>query len=500
MERWIMNRIGFVNFWVYDIEEFPFKDGKLLLRGSNGSGKSITTQSFIPYILDGDRQPSRLDPFGSKDRKMEYYLIGDSDSGKDESIGYLFLEFKKPQSGQYRTIGIGLHAKKGSKMNTWGFCILDGRRVGHNFMLYREVGSENIPYSSKQLKELLGDNNLYVEKISDYKAMVAKQIFDIDSENISDFQQLTNILIKTRSSKLASKENLKPEQLYTVLNESLQTLSDEELRPMADAMTKIDETHKKIEDGQGVLREIKYITAEYDRYNKYMLWKKADKYLKKNNSTSTIQNKVYELNDRIQQNIDDKASAEKRLGEAKIKETDLECEKAALNYDNIETHIENKNKAKKALDSEKVKFENKQKQLSEKREKIDLKYRTLKSDRFRLDDILYEIKKQINAFNEYSDFVPILHNSYIKGITTDDRYFEQSEQCRKEIDSYSKKLQEILNLIRERDRIKADLDLSEKFCDNAKKTMQDNENELKVLRKMLDDEKDKIIEDFYIAA
>ena len=46
-ERWKMNRIGFVNFWLYDEEDFEFEDGKLLLRGQNGSGKSITTQSFI---------------------------------------------------------------------------------------------------------------------------------------------------------------------------------------------------------------------------------------------------------------------------------------------------------------------------------------------------------------------------------------------------------------------------------------------------------------------
>ena len=69
-ERWKMNRIGFVNFWLYDEEDFEFEDGKLLLRGQNGSGKSITTQSFIPFVLDGDRTPSRLDPFGSSDRRM----------------------------------------------------------------------------------------------------------------------------------------------------------------------------------------------------------------------------------------------------------------------------------------------------------------------------------------------------------------------------------------------------------------------------------------------
>lgn len=58
-ERWKMSRIGFVNFWLYDEEDFAFNDGKLLLRGQNGSGKSITTQSFIPFVLDGDRTPSQ---------------------------------------------------------------------------------------------------------------------------------------------------------------------------------------------------------------------------------------------------------------------------------------------------------------------------------------------------------------------------------------------------------------------------------------------------------
>ena len=111
-----MNRIGFVNFWLYDEEDVEFEDGKLLLRGQNGSGKSITTQSFIPFVLDGDRTPSRLDPFGSSDRRMEYYFLGEE--GKEESTGYLFLEFWKEDSGEYRTIGIGQKAKRGKPILT----------------------------------------------------------------------------------------------------------------------------------------------------------------------------------------------------------------------------------------------------------------------------------------------------------------------------------------------------------------------------------------------
>ena len=51
MNRWKMHKLGFLNFWLYDQEEFLIQNGHILLRGDNASGKSITTQSFIPFIL-----------------------------------------------------------------------------------------------------------------------------------------------------------------------------------------------------------------------------------------------------------------------------------------------------------------------------------------------------------------------------------------------------------------------------------------------------------------
>ena len=149
-DRWKMNRIGFVNFWLYDEEDFEFVDGKLLLRGQNGSGKSITTQSFIPFVLDGDRTPSRLDPFGSSDRRMEYYFLGEE--GRDDATGYLFLEFKKADTEEYRTIGIGQRAKRGKPMDFWGFVLLDGKRIGYDLWLYKEVGSSKIPLDKREME------------------------------------------------------------------------------------------------------------------------------------------------------------------------------------------------------------------------------------------------------------------------------------------------------------------------------------------------------------
>lgn len=60
--RWQANKIGLINFWYYDEQEFPFVKGRILLRGSNGSGKSVTMQSVVPLLLDGNMSPERLDP------------------------------------------------------------------------------------------------------------------------------------------------------------------------------------------------------------------------------------------------------------------------------------------------------------------------------------------------------------------------------------------------------------------------------------------------------
>ena len=153
MNRWKMNKLGFVNFWLYDHEEFQIKDGHILLRGDNASGKSITTQSFIPFLLDGNKSPERLDPFGSRDRKMEFYLLGDGE--REESTGYLYLEFKKADTEAYLTIGVGMRAQKGKGIDFWGFCLCDGRRIGTGGVsLYEKIGGQMLPLSKQNIKAI----------------------------------------------------------------------------------------------------------------------------------------------------------------------------------------------------------------------------------------------------------------------------------------------------------------------------------------------------------
>jgi len=272
---WKMNRIGFVNFWLYDEETFDFVDGRLLLRGQNGSGKSITTQSFIPFILDGDRTPSRLDPFGSSDRKMEYYFLGEND--RDDSTGYLFLEFKKTESDEYRTIAIGQRARRGKPMDFWGFVILDGRRIGKDIHLYKETGSVKIPYDKQEIRKILGDNTPFTLVPGEYKAMVNQYLFGF--QRPEQYEQFIKLLVKVRAPKL-SKE-FKPTKVYEILNESLQTLTDDELRSMVDAMEKMDAIQESLAELQRTLDDVKKIRIEYSKYNRYMLARKGKSYLDK---------------------------------------------------------------------------------------------------------------------------------------------------------------------------------------------------------------------------
>lgn len=357
--RWHMNRIGFVNFWLYDEEIFQLSEGKLLLRGQNGSGKSITTQSFIPFILDGDRTPSRLDPFGSSDRKMDYYFLGEDD--RDDVTGYLFLEFKRENTSQYRTIGIGQRARRGKTMDFWGFMLLDGQRISDDFKLYREIGQKKIPFSKQELKNALGKDNLFAETRKDYMAFVNRYIFGFPK--IEQYDQFIKLLIKVRAPKL-SKE-FKPTKVYEILNDSLQTLSDEDLRAMVDAMEKMDDIQHKLENLKEARKDVLSINKEYQRYNQYMLAKKAQAYLNGKQKADLQEQKFKSQQDEW---ASKKEETEKRALENKDLQNHiylLEQEKKTLDISDIETSVDELSRYKGKIESE----EQKKKDFEERIEK-----------------------------------------------------------------------------------------------------------------------------------
>ena len=74
-------------------------------------------------------------------------------------------------------------------------------------------------------------------------------------------------------------ERVIPTKVYEILNDSLQTLTDEDLRPMADAMEKMDEIQESLDRLKRAFGDVRIIRTEYTRYNQFMLAKKAQAYL-----------------------------------------------------------------------------------------------------------------------------------------------------------------------------------------------------------------------------
>lgn len=288
--KWVVNRIGLINFWYYDEEEFHFSDGRLLLRGSNGSGKSVTMQSFIPLLFDGNKSPERLDPFGSRARKLENYLLGEDEKEKEESTAYLFMEFCKKETGSYMSIGMGLRARRGKGLDFWGFSITDGRRIGKDFLLYKNVG-EKIPLSKIELRNRIDDGGEVYESQKEYMAMVNRLLFGFES--LEDYDELIKLLIQIRTPKLS--KDFKPTVIYEIMNNSLQPLSDDDLRPMSEAIENMDNIKSQLE----VLKESKdasdKLKAEYNRYNRFVLYEKAVDYSKSQEKLDSAIKEISEL-------------------------------------------------------------------------------------------------------------------------------------------------------------------------------------------------------------
>ncbi len=112
--RWQPLRLGLIELYHYDVEEFWFDGGHLLLRGNNGTGKSKVLSLTLPFLLDASVSPARLEPDADPNKRMDWNLL----MGRrfDRRTGYAWIEFGRVDGdGQPRfvTLGAGLRATAG---------------------------------------------------------------------------------------------------------------------------------------------------------------------------------------------------------------------------------------------------------------------------------------------------------------------------------------------------------------------------------------------------
>lgn len=326
--RWQMSRAGILNFWFYENEEFTLEDGRLVLRGTNGAGKSVTMQSFVPLVLDGDKRPHRLDPFGSKDRRIEYYLLGEKDEHSDRT-GYLWLEFKHTEKEIYKTIGIGLRARRGvATVGFWGFALEDGRRVNKDFWLYDRVleleGGGKFPLDRKTLEERIGAGGQVVQEQGAYRDLVNRVLFGFyDRDAYTDLLQL---LVQLRSPKLS--KDVKPTAIYEILVQSLPPLHEEELRPLSEVMEDMDQLADRLDELKLHQSELEKLSRSYEQYNRFLVYQSGSRLLAAKADSDEVDRQVSGLLGHLKSAMAEDAEAEAmhKAGRERVIEVETELE------------------------------------------------------------------------------------------------------------------------------------------------------------------------------
>src|SRR5689334_9148716 len=144
-DRFKPTRAGVINVWDYVDEEWVFADGRLALRGHNGSGKTKALEVLFPFVLDGVADSRRLDPFSGENRTMKSNLLY---RGQEAEYGYIWMEFVRTDPAETVTLVIGLRAHRNRDGVKTSFFVT-GKRLGADFGL---LSADSRPLTERQLK------------------------------------------------------------------------------------------------------------------------------------------------------------------------------------------------------------------------------------------------------------------------------------------------------------------------------------------------------------
>jgi hypothetical protein len=194
---------------------------------------------------------------------MEDYLLGEKEVvDRDERTGYLYLEYKRYNTPQFMTTGIGLKARRGADMDFWGFVIHDNRRVGRVVRTQRE-----------------------------YMELVNRYVFGFDT--LEAFDELIQLLIQLRTPKLS--RDFRPTVIYEILTASLPALSDDELRPLSDTIENMDQIKQQLDQTLRDRASLARLCREYDLYNQSVLVDKAQAFLNSIKRRDSLESRGKEL-------------------------------------------------------------------------------------------------------------------------------------------------------------------------------------------------------------
>src|ERR1022692_2370818 len=256
--RFKPTRAGIINLWDYFDEEFAFADGRLALRGHNGSGKTKALEVLFPFVLDGSLDARRLDPFSGENRTMKANLLY---RGQEAEHGSVWMEFgRSSESGQAAetvTLIIGLTAHKNWDRPRPSFYITD-QRMGIEFGL---LSADSRPLTAKQLTAVLGRDAHHGDRKGAYQEAVDARLFGLGRQR---YTQLLDLLIALRRPLLA--KDLDPGKVSDTLTAGLSPVGEDLVEQAARDFENLAAVQKQYDDLAAADTAVRAFLDQYVAY------------------------------------------------------------------------------------------------------------------------------------------------------------------------------------------------------------------------------------------
>lgn len=317
-ERWQPLRAGLMNVFLFEDERFPFADGRLLLRGTNGTGKSRVLAMTLPLLLDGSFKATRVEPDRDHNRQVSWNILMDE---QESATGYSWLEFGRlagdtsgdngsPVSAdRYLTIGCGMRAKRGQSITPWFF--ITERRIDDSLAL---KSTDGIPLTQRQLAEELGTRGQVYDasQKNDYRRAVDEQLFRLGER----YDALIELLLQLRQPKLAEKLDIVG--LEATLREALPPLQESLLNDAADAFLELDQYRKSLESDRNALQHIQTFLRPYRDHIQRGVKRSLKQLTSANSRYETTQRELRKLTEEKEQGTARLKQLETQRGQLKI--------------------------------------------------------------------------------------------------------------------------------------------------------------------------------------
>jgi len=256
--RWQPVRAGLVDMFLYDHEEFWFRDGHLLLRGNNGTGKSKVLALMLPFLFDGELAAARVEPDGDPAKRMEWNLL--MGGRYDERLGYTWLEFGRvAEEGQatYVTIGCGIKAAQGRGIASRWFFLASGR-PGVDFWLVAERGAV---LTRERLIETLDGRGRVLDTADEYRRAVDERLFHLGPDR---YAGLVNLLIQLRQPQLSKRPD--EEKLSRALSQALRPVDQAILADIAQAFRDLEQQRDELRNIEETRAQVEAFLVSYRVY------------------------------------------------------------------------------------------------------------------------------------------------------------------------------------------------------------------------------------------